>query len=408
MRKTFTCLVFLFFLPFLSYAQDTFVGSVTREIDAESIERNLKDLESFPSRYCFSEYGPWVAEYLKERMSAYGFEVTTDSFYVHDLVYIDSLRKESATMSNVICKKRGSSGLDKCFVLGAHYDCISIKEGGYYDKYELFAPGADDNASGVAVLLEIARIWDSLSLSSFYDLNIEFYTGEENGFLGSSHRMEQLSHSWRPEIISMMNLDMVGYNLTDSVDINVYDNSLELTELTKDNVLLYSRLNPSVSTEMSQRSDSYMFYAWGCKAVYLSEHDFSPYYHTLQDSSKYLDKDYMREIGAVAMSVAMNQTKTQEQAVGLECGFEKGGKTEIERIGREGVVLKTEPRFCPARLRLFDKMGREVFGKEIGKEELDENGRVFVRVDFSRLAKEVYIVEFIGSNGRVSKKFLRP
>ncbi len=98
------------------------------------------------------------------------------------------------TGHNIIGTKRGSG--DGVIVLGGHYDSVSA------------GPGANDNASGTAVLLELAR-----ALGQGENKNtivIIGFDAEELGLIGSRYYVEQLSQSERARIKGMLNFDMLG------------------------------------------------------------------------------------------------------------------------------------------------------------------------------------------------------
>ena len=103
---------------------------------------------------------------------------------------------ENSRSFNVIGKLIGNQSTQKPFVLAAHYD---TKPG---------TPGADDNASAVAALLEIARC---LADHNFHTpLIFTAFTLEEYGFIGSRHFIEQAAT--RNETFSgMISLEMLGY-----------------------------------------------------------------------------------------------------------------------------------------------------------------------------------------------------
>ncbi|MDO5759789.1 MAG: M20/M25/M40 family metallo-hydrolase, partial [Bacteroidota bacterium] len=311
-------LLFCLFVAFNTKAQNSVLQSIINNIQADSIKHNVEVLESFPSRFLFSEYQRQVAFYLKERMQNYGFDVEVDSFYVEDLYIISNVPMNSGWAYNVLCVKKGNdNSVDSSLFLGAHYDCISNREENFSD-YEHFAPGADDNASGVATLLELARVWQQSNITSKHNLRIEFYAGEELNFVGSNHRLYQLAETWNTKVIGMINLDMVGYNKSDTLNINYYDNSSDLTSQAIEYTLLYSDLIPHLDMEYRERSDSWVFYSWGLKALFFTEHDFSPYYHTLQDSSTYLDFNYMKKICGITFALAFDILSSEEVSVGLE------------------------------------------------------------------------------------------
>jgi Zn-dependent M28 family amino/carboxypeptidase len=92
---------------------------------------------------------------------------------------------------------------DEAVVLGAHYDHLGTRDGRVH-------PGADDNASGVAALLEIARAFAAAPRSPRRTLVFAFWTGEEEGHLGS--RFYLRSPRWPlAQTAAYLNLDMIGH-----------------------------------------------------------------------------------------------------------------------------------------------------------------------------------------------------
>jgi hypothetical protein len=96
---------------------------------------------------------------------------------------------------NVFAERRGTDNTAEAILVGAHYDTVAG------------SPGADDNASGVAVLLEIARLFASHPTPR--TLQLAFFDSEETGLLGSkafttnTQRLEKLQ--------GVIVMDMVGY-----------------------------------------------------------------------------------------------------------------------------------------------------------------------------------------------------
>lgn len=101
---------------------------------------------------------------------------------------------ENKSARNVIATKQGTS--NEVIVLGAHYDSVSA------------GPGANDNASGVAVLLETARVLAQKSLK--HTLVFVAFDAEELGLVGSRHYVASLSDTERQRIVAMINFDMLG------------------------------------------------------------------------------------------------------------------------------------------------------------------------------------------------------
>lgn len=96
---------------------------------------------------------------------------------------------------NVFAERPGTDKKAGAILLGAHYDTV------------VFSPGADDNASGVAVMLEIARLLGSRSTPK--TLQLAFFDQEEAGLLGSKAFVKNPAHLQNLRGVIVM--DMVGY-----------------------------------------------------------------------------------------------------------------------------------------------------------------------------------------------------
>jgi Zn-dependent M28 family amino/carboxypeptidase len=118
---------------------------------------------------------------------------------------------KAVTLSNVIGVLPGSdpARAGESLVIGAHYDHLGRGEAGAHtnDRGRIH-PGADDNASGVAVLLELARVLAGKPQPR----SIVFiaFTAEETGRLGSKHYIQDATRFPPGSMIAMINLDSVG------------------------------------------------------------------------------------------------------------------------------------------------------------------------------------------------------
>ena len=103
------------------------------------------------------------------------------------------------TLPNVIADLPGTGCSEKVFVVGAHYDTINT------------SPGADDNASGVAGMLEMARVLRSRPLP----MTVRFigFAFEEIGLVGSRQAATQLANAGT-DVVGMVSLEMIGYTAT--------------------------------------------------------------------------------------------------------------------------------------------------------------------------------------------------
>jgi aminopeptidase YwaD len=100
---------------------------------------------------------------------------------------------------------------DTVIVIGAHYDHLGYGGPGsrYHGAEPRIHPGADDNASGTAGLMELAHYFTSIKDSLHYSLLFIAFTGEEEGILGSSYFVKNPTVD--PDKMRMMvNMDMIG------------------------------------------------------------------------------------------------------------------------------------------------------------------------------------------------------
>jgi Peptidase family M28 len=156
----------------------------------DSLERLLK----FPTRHTRSPQNVEAAAWLRDQFKSLGYEdVAFHQFKLGDL-----------TRSNVVCVKPGSADRKKVLIVCAHYDSRTED----LDDAQSPAPGADDNASGVSVLLETARVVREIPTAT--TIYFVAFSGEEQGLVGSSAYARSARAAKLP-ISLVINIDMVGH-----------------------------------------------------------------------------------------------------------------------------------------------------------------------------------------------------
>ena len=159
MKKT---LFIISILLFTNYIQaqvtsnnDSIINSYLTEINMDSIEHNIIDLENFGTRFMLAPNRKNLAIWFKNRFINLGYTNTViDSFQTETHCHYGIGDWDTITWQyNVIAELQGSQFQDSSVIIGAHYD--SYNE--FIDPF-ISAPGADDDASGVGVIFEIARV----------------------------------------------------------------------------------------------------------------------------------------------------------------------------------------------------------------------------------------------------------
>lgn len=159
------------------------------------------------------------AEYIAQQFRSYGLEVEFDPFDHRRRSTLGALVGEYV-MRNVVATLPGKGpNKNRIYLMTGHYDSISSKTPGWDGGWRrMAAPGASDNASGIAEMLETARI---LSQQDF-DFTIRFiaFSGEELFLFGSKH-YAQLVRERGDDIAGVLNFDLLGHDPDGNLDIHV-------------------------------------------------------------------------------------------------------------------------------------------------------------------------------------------
>jgi len=145
-----------------------------------------------------------VVEALLEKVGAKARKITLD---------VETQFQEDYPAVNVIGKVEGKGNTDTVIVLGAHYDHLGAM------GETVYFPGGNDNASGVAMIMDLARYFAKPENQPHYDLVFIAFTGEEAGLLGSTHFANHPLFDLKL-CKQMINLDMVGTGSTGIVVVN--------------------------------------------------------------------------------------------------------------------------------------------------------------------------------------------
>jgi len=204
--RTFTTLTFLFLFSGLLHAEEAKKLTADKERIIKTVRYLSEDL--FP-RTASPENKVKTIDYITKTLAATGLEVTHDEFAIKTVVcapdfpasgvsdesVVFEVRRGSVPSINIHALKKGKG--NKRFVVAAHYDIVSR------------SPGADDNASGVAALVELAYL---LKETPQLNCDVEFvsYDEEELGLYGSRYHAKKLKKQ-NVEVVCMFSLDLVGY-----------------------------------------------------------------------------------------------------------------------------------------------------------------------------------------------------
>ena len=156
------------------------------------------------------------ARYIEQKLEGMGYAVTRQAVRIPPSGKFGSVKDWTAY--NLIAIKKGTSPRPKMLIVGAHYD-TKVGMDNWHDHgparpSRTGTPGANDNASGVAALLETARAL--AATSTLHDVCLVAYANEEPPFyqtpaMGSAVHAKSVSHHpGRKKIIGMIALETLG------------------------------------------------------------------------------------------------------------------------------------------------------------------------------------------------------
>jgi len=225
----------------------------------------------------------WI---VSQFQSMPGLTVTSPSFAVG-----------GTTAYNVVAFLPGLTRPQDWYIVGAHYDSTS-------EIPNTLAPGAEDNASGAAGVLEMARIFSAYPT----DASIVFicFGGEEQGLNGSEHHVSELiANGELDQVQAVINMDMIGYTGDTELDCLLETESFaaDLSQSLEQAALQYSDL--VIYTTFNAWGSDHVPYLNASKpAVLTIENDWNsyPHYHQSTDLPAHVDLQMGSEI--LKMNVA--------------------------------------------------------------------------------------------------------
>jgi len=299
MKKS-AVVIFTFFLlgsaDIFSQQVDTLIQSIINQTNPDSLTHYVNLLSgeeecvlpdttfTIISRSHSHPDNEMAAKYIKYQFENFGLNVFEQSY--------------SSTGKNIYAVQQGAVFPDKQFIICAHYDDMPSSPP---------APGADDDASGVAAVLEAARIFSSLNPD--YTIIYAAWDEEEIGLYGSAYYAGQAFNNG-DDIQGVLNLEMFGWDGDNDGKIDIHTDNIGNSPQLADSLVIVNAtynigLNPVVYNPGTTSSDHSSFWQYGYGAVVFSEAfwggDFNPYYHTSNDKIEHFNLGYFHKLSKLAV-----------------------------------------------------------------------------------------------------------
>ena len=283
---------------FVLNAQSQSIQDLINQVDINRLELMVSELSGEQATVVYgnnvtitsriNNINDLAADYIKERLENLGNLVIEDQAF-------------NVNGRNIIATQIGQTNPDDIYLICAHYDSVA-------------AYCADDNATGVSAVLEIARILSTQCIDN--TIVYALWDEEEIGLLGAGFYASQAADRG-DNILGVLNMDMMGYDGDEpgtpgdnewDIDVRNIANSLAMKDdiVNVYNTYTFDLKPPIVVNPGTTASDHSRFWNVGYSAVLVGEswatNDQTPFYHTPNDRLATLDLPYFHELTKLVMA----------------------------------------------------------------------------------------------------------
>ena len=324
--------------------------------------------DAFEGREAGRRGGRAAGSYVEQFIAPMGFVAAGDngSFFQPFTTRHGSLRNILALLpgADPACQK-------ELVVIGAHYDHVGYgTQRNSYGPFGFVHNGADDNASGVAGLIEIAAALASLSQPPRRSILIAFWDGEEQGLLGSKHFLRSRPACIKGKtIVFSINLDMIGRLRQRKLSVYGIRSAVGLEELvTRINCLSEGpSLQLKFDWKVEPDSDHYSFLQAGIPTLMFHTGLHSEY-HRPSDDAHLINIDGLQPVARLTFDTLMQIANASNSCPTFrqKCLVESNAtKTRLEARavlspnsqGRWGIGIRNDPANPTAALVVAIRVG---------------------------------------------------
>ncbi len=246
------------------------IAQFVNRIDMQAFMSDLKDMVDLKTRYSYVLQAQTAVDRCQKIFEEMGFKAWQSQFNMG-----------GSTANNLIAEIKGQNEekFGQVLMVG-HLDSTSRQP-------RTNAPGADDNGSGAAGVIAMARLIKETGVKPAATIKFVLFMGEEQGLYGSKAYVKALTAEEKSKIRAVFNLDMIGYDAVEPLSIMIETSSFNRSMAEKLMELAKSYANFSITTSYNPYgSDHAPFLTQKIPAVLSiqSEFDTNPNYHQTTDT----------------------------------------------------------------------------------------------------------------------------
>jgi hypothetical protein len=260
------------------------VRKVVDEISTSRLYDYEKMLTSFDSRHISQPGNRKAIDYLAETLKSFGYEP--------ELQWFEPRGALGGKTANVIARLRGTENPELIYILGSHLDSVTA------------GPGADDDASGIAALLEAARVLKSHPQPA--TILFAAFTAEESGLLGS-REFGRVGTQEKWKVVGGLNNDMIGYANDYRLDNTIRYSNTGIRDIQHSAAMSFTRLITYDARYYRGTDALSLFEAFGNIMGGIGGYPIlsSPHYHQSSDVIETLNFQQIAETGKTTVASLM-------------------------------------------------------------------------------------------------------
>lgn len=356
------------------------------QITQNNINTYLTEFENFGIKRTGTTNNNNAFNWLKNKYLSFGYSDSQISENVFNY--------NGNSTKNLILTKTGTTYPNTFVIICGHYDTVS-------------GPGVNDNGSGTAIILEMARILKDVPTE--YSIKFINFSGEEQGLLGSQHYVNTVVNATNPKmnIKLVFNIDEVGGIAGQTNDTitcerdtsNPSSNNAASTTATQqliNCVTLYSPLKTNLSYAYS--SDYMPFQANGEIITGFYEYNESNYPHTANDTFTNMDPVYVYNVGKAALGAVQHFSVATSTLSVTDCSPKK--MLESLKIYPNPTKDFINIEMLNSSLKNYTFTISDLNGKTVIK---SENSK---KIDISKIGKGVYIGTMTVEDQKITQKII--
>lgn len=379
--------VAIFFMLFLvfSFSKAQNISQIIDEVKLDSLVKTVREFSGEDSvivsgtktviKNRAAYLGFNLAEnYLIEQLTKYQLQVQTQKYSINGL--------------NILGIQQGTKNQESAYIICAHHDAVAN-----------FC--ADDNASGVAAVLETARVLSSKCIEN--TIIYAFWDEEEAGLWGSDYYARTAASAGQ-KIAGIINMDMLGYDSNNDRKFDIHVNGDPSSTCFADSIInIIARckleLEPHIINPGSDRSDHYSFWRRGYyNAILYGERifndDANPAYHSNDDRIGLFNLPYFYELAKLTSGLTASLSGLcSTNAVTTEMPVLKVKLFPNPVAGLLEIELQNS---IETLVRITDLQGRVLFKNQFLSQKFS--------IDFSTFSKGIYLVRLQNRDGIYTSK----